>query len=526
MHSAPSPPAPQCHCWLQLHHNVLLIHPINALLDAYKARRGSSLATHDTATRNLAALSEHQLVQLAAFVPERAVVVIVLPAVRVFVKKQGTVRLLPGISVWAGVILKFDQGPEDRDSWVESFADAKRNPDKNLSNFSVQRQIGKGASGRVYLVRDEEERKSLALKVIEKSSVYESDDAYRHAIDERLVLQIAAGHPFVLGLKYAFQNANRLFLVTEYCPGGDLFGYMERRIQPMDEHVARFIAAEILLALEHIHSFGVVYRDLKLENILLDADGHVRVADFGLSKLLKAPNGYVKKTNTFCGTREYVAPEMIRGVMYDTTLDIWTYGILLYEMLSGRTPFHSSDRTDIYKRIEKAPICYPRHLSEECKSLLEKLLMRKPEERIGAGEVGLDEIKKHSWFKGIDWIALHNKTGIKSPLKKHCRMLKPVEQKASARERNKGIPEKALVTLEADLREDFEFLQETSNHTVVDLSRRPQSPMARRRRMILAGYAFCEKNAAKLKEVADEKKSQSQQQQSDELETVAGGVIS
>lgn len=504
----------------------MLIHPVNALLDAYKVRRGSNLATHETATRNLAALSEQELVSVAATVPVKSVMAIVLPAVRVLVKKQGTVLLVTGISSWAGVTLKFDTGPEDRDSWVQSFADAKRCPGKNLSSFSVQRQVGKGASGRVYLVRDEEERKSLALKVIEKSSVYESDDAYRHAIDERLVLQIAAGHPFVLGLKYAFQNANRLFLVTEYCPGGDLFGYMERRVQPMEEHVARFVAAEILLALEHIHKFGVVYRDLKLENILLDADGHIRVADFGLSKLLKSPNGALKMTNTFCGTREYVAPEMIQGTMYDTTLDIWTYGILLYEMLSGRTPFHTLDRSDIYKRIEKAPICYPRHLSGECKSLLEKLLQRKPERRIGAGEEGLDEIKKHSWFKGIDWDALYNKTWIKSPLKKHCRLQKPVEQKTSARERNKGLQEKALVMLEADLKEDFEYVQGTLNHTVVDLSRQSQSPMARRRRMILAGYGFCEKSVVNVENKAGMVgiDTQSQQTQSSGLETVSAAI--
>lgn len=492
-----------------------MLHPSAEMLTRYHASLGSSLVPNATATRELEILDQYRLSKLAQAADEKTVVTVVLSAARILCKQRDGVAVIVGRGGGRKLGIRFEDR-EQMETWSKLFVDAVKCPEKNLSDFTVERQIGKGASGRVYLVQDQGTNESLALKVIEKSTVYESDDAYRHAMDERLVLQMARSHPFVLNLSYAFQNAKRLFLVTEYCAGGDLFDYMEKRIQPMDEHTARFIAAEILLALEHLHSFGIVYRDLKLENILLDNEGHIRIADFGLSKLLKGTDGNMKLTNTFCGTREYVAPEMIRGVLYDTTLDIWTFGILLYEMLSGRTPFYSQNHNEIYKRIEKAPIFYPHHLSEECRNLLEKLLKRDPAQRIGAGEEGLTAIKKHRWFKGVDWDALYKKSGMKSPLKKHCRAVKNVDQKASAHGRNKVMREKAMTTLLADLKEDHEYVQGTANQSAVDLSRRPQSPMAKRSRTILAGYAFCEKSSKALSDGGKEP------QEVCELETVSG----
>lgn len=272
------------------------------------------------------------------------------------------------------------------------------------------------------MVRDRLTAEHLALKVIEKSFVYENDDAYRHALDERLVLEMACDHPFILNLRYAFQTSKRLYLVTEYCDGGDLFDYLKKRGKPFKEPEGRRIAAEILLALEYIHSLGVVYRDLKLENVLLDLDGHVRIADFGLSKLLGkrrhnskrpppppsanlriAPPKPVNMTKTFCGTREYIAPEMLNGSEYGQSVDLWAFGILLYEILCGRTPFYSRNREEVYSKIESGPLRFPRNLSSEVVSLIRGLLDRNPGTRLGLGPEGISEIKNHEFFQGIDW---------------------------------------------------------------------------------------------------------------------------
>lgn len=312
--------------------------------------------------------------------------------------------------------------------WHSALVRAATQRAVTLNDFEILAQVGKGASGRVFFVRDRQTGEHLALKVIEKSSVYENDDAYRHALDERLVLEMACDHPFILNLRYAFQTSKRLYLVTEYCDGGDLFDYLKKRKKPFKEPEGRRIAGEILLALEYIHSLGVVYRDLKLENVLLDLEGHVRIADFGLSKLLGkrktnsrkppptpsanlriAPPKPVSMTKTFCGTREYVAPEMLSGSEYGQSVDLWAFGILLYEILCGRTPFYSRNREEIYMRIENGPLRFPRNLSSEVASLIRGLLDRNPNTRLGLGPDGINEIKRHPFFQDMDWEGLFNK---------------------------------------------------------------------------------------------------------------------
>eukprot|EP00737_Agarophyton_chilense_P000393 gb/GEZJ01000443.1/.p1 GENE.gb/GEZJ01000443.1/~~gb/GEZJ01000443.1/.p1 ORF type:complete len:539 (-),score=105.75 gb/GEZJ01000443.1/:149-1765(-) len=312
--------------------------------------------------------------------------------------------------------------------WHSALVRAATHRATSLNDFEILSQVGKGASGRVFLVRDRLTAEHLALKVIEKSFVYENDDAYRHALDERLVLEMACDHPFILNLRYAFQTSKRLYLVTEFCDGGDLFDYLKRRGKPFKEPEGRRIAAEILLALEYIHSLGVVYRDLKLENVLLDLDGHIRIADFGLSKLLGkrrhhsrrpppipspnlriAPPKPVNMTKTFCGTREYIAPEMLNGSEYGQSVDLWAFGILLYEILCGRTPFYSRNREEVYTKIENGPLRFPRNLSAEVISLIRGLLDRNPNTRLGLGPQGISEIKQHDFFHDMDWEALFQK---------------------------------------------------------------------------------------------------------------------
>lgn len=391
-----------------------------------------------------------------------------------------------------------------------------------LADFDVERHVGKGASGRVYLVHDKTTKEPLALKVIEKESVYESADSYRHALDERIVLELATNHPFILDMRYAFQNRERLFLVTEYCGGGDLFEYLNKKSRPMEEVKARYIAAEILLAIEHIHKIGAVYRDLKLENVLLDEDGHIRLADFGLSKLLTSRNKNpglfletgetpkIGRTKTFCGTREYVAPEMLKGSMYDTSVDLWAFGILLYEILCGRTPFYSRQRNEIYERIEKSPVFYPKDMSDEVQDLLKGLLQRNVSERLGNKEDGIAEIKAHPWFAAIDWDDLyamrpHPNSLAQEIIQMNCGKGSSTTPSSNAKKSKRQLAQdKAMETLKTDCAADAKAMGSATPRTARSgddkasefASSTPRQPRvvpasnSKKKTAIIAGYSF------------------------------------
>lgn len=417
------------------------------------------------------------------------------------------------------VDLRFDK-KQTFDRWALNLRELAGLRHTTLADFTIERHVGKGASGRVYLVRERETDEALALKVIEKESVYESTDAYRHALDERIVLELATKHPFILDMRYAFQNRERLFLVTEYCGGGDLFEYLNKKSRPMEECKARYISAEILLAIEHVHKLGAVYRDLKLENVLLDEDGHIRVADFGLSKLLTSRNAKLgdgplklERTKTFCGTREYVAPEMLSGSLYDTSVDLWAFGILLYEILCGRTPFYSRQRNEIYDRIEKAPVFYPKDMSEEVQDLLRGLLNRDVNKRLGTGPGGIGDIKAHPWFAAIDWDDLYSMKPHVNSIAQEIREIRCGKGSPSSgtsnckRTKRHLAQEKAMQTLTSDWKNDVEAMQKATSRTALSaegdnapsLSSRARTrehkvvPVSesRRKSAMLAGYSFC-----------------------------------
>ncbi|GAB0496248.1 hypothetical protein MMPV_007560 [Pyropia vietnamensis] len=385
---------------------------------------------------------------VVAATPPQAVLLIRLSGARIKaepIKARVKVKLPPGYVAAPGVVaveLRLTSAAAAA-AWRSTLAAGAARGGGGLADYELLAPVGKGASGRVYLARhrsragegeDGEGGELVALKVMAKAAVWENADAVRHAMDERLVLELAADHPFILSLRAAFQTPTRLVLVTEFCAAGDLFDFMRLHGRPFGEPTVRRLVAEMVLALQHIHSLGVVYRDLKLENVLLDADGHVRIADFGLSKLLSkprqasstqlssasAPNGggsggtsppstlygsgsATGLTNTFCGTREMIAPEALSGAAYGQSVDVWALGILAYELLVGRTPFYSARREEVYARIESAPLRFPRHLSPTVTSLLRGLLDRNPATRLGMGPDGLEAVKRHPWFASVDW---------------------------------------------------------------------------------------------------------------------------
>ncbi|KAF7723403.1 hypothetical protein EC973_002047 [Apophysomyces ossiformis] len=264
-------------------------------------------------------------------------------------------------------------------------------------SFRMIRLLGHGSFGKVYQVVKRDTGRTYAMKVLSKRALIAQNEV-AHTLTERNVLIRTFKHPYVVSLKFSFQTSEYLFLVMDYIPGGEMFAYLQQH-QRLSEAQARFYLAEIVCALEAIHAHDVVYRDLKPENILLDADGHIALTDFGLSKELKDE----KTTRTFCGTSEYLAPEMVLRKSYTAMIDWWSLGILMYEMLTGAPPFHAAQLDTLYSRICHAPIKFRSSLglSNECKDLILSLLQRDPNERLG--KHGAKEIKAHPWFKDVQW---------------------------------------------------------------------------------------------------------------------------
>lgn len=282
-----------------------------------------------------------------------------------------------------------------------------------VSDFEFLSPIGRGASGKVFLVRDRETGEKLALKVIDKQKVFETHNAFRHAIDERLALELVDGHPFFSRLRYAFQTRMAFYLAIDFYAGGDLYQYLRTNSGRLDEQKARIVSAEVLLALEHLHSLGFIYRDLKPENILLDEAGHVHLADFGLCKLLPTSN----LTSTICGTHTYAAPEMLASREYGTSVDLWALGIFLYHILSGRTPYEASDLDEVIKNMNCRHVRFSLTSSPECVNIITKLLNWDPTTRLGCGRTGMQEIREDPFFSNINFSAIfrrqHNSNGLR-----------------------------------------------------------------------------------------------------------------
>ncbi|XP_059808170.1 protein kinase C zeta type isoform X1 [Hypanus sabinus] len=281
-----------------------------------------------------------------------------------------------------------------------------------LQDFDLIRVIGRGSYAKVLLVRLKKNDCIYAMKVVKKELVHDDED-----IDwvqtEKHVFEQASSNPFLVGLHSCFQTESRLFLVIEYVNGGDLMFHMQRQRKLPEEH-ARFYAAEICIALNFLHDKGIIYRDLKLDNVLLDSDGHIKLTDYGMCKEGLGPGD---TTSTFCGTPNYIAPEILRGEEYGFSVDWWALGVLMFEMMAGRSPFDIiTDNPDmntedyLFQVILEKPIRIPRSLSVKAASVLKGFLNKDPKERLGCqSQTGFADIQTHTFFRSIDWDLLEKK---------------------------------------------------------------------------------------------------------------------
>jgi serine/threonine protein kinase len=287
--------------------------------------------------------------------------------------------------------------PEELESAEMSLCFSRNKEKVTKDDFELMTVIGKGSFGKVMQVKKKDTGKIYAMKVLRKKAIIDRKQVI-HTRSEKSILQ-KIQHPFIVALNYAFQTEDKLYMVLDYINGGELF-YHLKKAGKFPENRVMFYAAEISSALAHLHSFDIVYRDLKPENILLDSEGHICITDFGLSKEI-TPDG---ATHTFCGTPEYLAPEVLRGSGHSTPVDWWSLGTLIFEMLSGLPPFYSPNINLMYQKILHGELRFPQFFSPQAVSLLEGLLTRDVAKRLGDAN-----IKAHPFFASIDWTKLDNK---------------------------------------------------------------------------------------------------------------------
>lgn len=292
-----------------------------------------------------------------------------------------------------------------RRSQMNSWASARKRSIQ-LEDFSCIAVLGRGHFGKVLLAQYRATGRLYAIKALKKHDIISRDEMDSLNCEKRIFEVInTSGHPFLVNMFACFQTPSHACFVMEYTPGGDLMMRIHSDVFP--EHVARFYAACVVLGLQFLHEKKIIYRDLKLDNLLLDARGFVKIADFGLCK---EGMGFGDRTSTFCGTPEFLAPEVLTDPSYTRAVDWWGLGVLIFEMLVGECPFPGDNEEEVFDSIVNEEVRYPQFLSSETISIIRKLLRKCPERRLGAGVGDAEEIKIQPFFKDIDWDALFART--------------------------------------------------------------------------------------------------------------------
>ncbi|KAK6195517.1 hypothetical protein SNE40_000930 [Patella caerulea] len=285
------------------------------------------------------------------------------------------------------------KGSIQKDSPLNCEEDANKT-DKNLDDLKILSTVGTGTFGRVVQIRHKETKEYMALKVMSITDVVRLKQI-EHIRNEKEILE-SVSYPFIVNMQKAWHTDTFLYMLMEYVPGGELFTYLRHKGK-FTVSGSMFYSCEIVCALDYLHSHSIVYRDLKPENLLLDPDGHLKITDFGFAKKVS------DRTWTLCGTPEYLAPEIIQSKGHNKAVDWWSLGVLIFEMMVGYPPFFDDNPFGIYQKILAGKIAWPRQIDPVAKDLIKKLLCSDRTRRLGNMRSGADDIKKHRWYKGIDW---------------------------------------------------------------------------------------------------------------------------
>ncbi|KFY70353.1 hypothetical protein V499_09242 [Pseudogymnoascus sp. VKM F-103] len=305
------------------------------------------------------------------------------------------------------VLDKADEEPAGLSGNPYNVAARKPTPDEMILNdMHFLAMLGQGSSGKVALIQMKKSRKLYACKTLRKEFVSRNNEQESVRRKKRILLMLGTEykHPFLCHLVATFQTETWLYFVTEYFAGGDLLFHLQNG--QFSTQQAMFYAAELCLALKYLHGNGIIHRYVKADKVLLALDGHIKLAGFGCSK---DDIWYGSTTTSFCGGPEFMAPEMLLDKAYGRSVDWWALGILLYQMLLAQSPFSGDDEDKIYDAILTSEPLYPVHMARDAVSVLQKLLTRDPERRLGSGPTDAQEVMSHVWFEPVDWEDIYNK---------------------------------------------------------------------------------------------------------------------
>lgn len=316
--------------------------------------------------------------------------------------------------------------------------------DTTHHNFELLQTIGEGTFGRVKLCNLRETGYVFAMKILKKSEVIRLKQEEHIASERKLLMLI--DHPFVVKLHRTFQTHDDVYMLLEYICGGELFHHL-RKAGRFSKEFSKFYVGQIVLVLHYLHGKNIVYRDLKPENLLIGNSGYLKITDFGFAKIVE------ENTWTLCGTPEYLAPEIIQSKGHGPGVDWWALGILMFEMLCGYPPFYDENPFGIYQKILVGKIDYPKHVDEFAKDIIKRLLHADKTLRLGCLSKGADDIKRHKFFRGVDWNALHSRR-IQAPIVPQVDSLRDTHNFESYPDKPE-VPSSPLSAAQQTIFEDF-----------------------------------------------------------------------